>query len=98
VLSVRSKGIKAASDQRILGSSEFVENLLSEVDEQEKETLRLSVRIRDLGLVAKEIKAGEGLAESELRSGRRQRKVSRGRRLFCQLAVGKRKYPGAEAA
>jgi len=27
-----------------------------------------------------------------------QRKVSRGRRLFCQLALGKRKYPGAEVA
>jgi hypothetical protein len=75
-----------------------VEDLLSEVDVREKETLRLSVRIGDLGLVAKEIKRGEGLGESDLRSGRRQRKVSRGRRLFCQLAVGKRGYPGAEVA
>ncbi len=93
-----TKGNKAASDQRILGSSEFVEGLLSEVDEREKETLRLSVRVRDLGLVAEEIKKGEGVGESELRSGRRERKVSRGRRLFCQLAVGKMGYPGAEVA
>ena len=98
VLSVRRKGRKASSDQRILGSSEFVEDLLLEVDEREKETLRLSVRVRDLGLVAKEIEKGEGLGESDLRSGRRQRKVSRGRRLFCQLAVGKMGYPGAEVA
>jgi REP element-mobilizing transposase RayT len=98
VLSVRRKGNKASSDQRILGSSEFVEDLLSEVDEREKETLRFSVRVRDLGLVAEEIKKGEGLGELELRSGRRQRKVSRGRRLFCQLAVGKMGYPGAEVA
>ncbi len=84
--------------QRILGSSEFVEDLLSEVDEREKETLRLSVRIGDLGLVAEKIKRGEGLGESDLRSGRRQRKVSRGERLFCQLAVGKMGYPGAELA
>ena len=58
----------------------------------------MSVRIRDLGQVAKEIAKGEGLKESDLRSGRRQRKISRGRRLFCQLAVGKMGYPGAEVA
>ena len=92
------KGTKASLDQRILGRSEFVEDLLSEVDEREKETLRVSVRVRDLGLVAQEIRKGEGLEEVELRSGRRQRKVSRGRRLFCQLAVGKMGYPGAEVA
>jgi len=48
--------------------------------------------------VAKEITKSEGLEESDLRSGRRQRKISRGRRLFCQLAVGKMGYPGAEVA
>jgi hypothetical protein len=68
------------------------------VDEREKDTLRLSVRVRDLGSGAKEIKNEEGLGESELRSGRGQRKVSKGRRLFCQLAVGKMGYPGAEVA
>ena len=90
--------MKASSDPRILGRGEFVEDLLSEVGEREKETLRLSVRIRDLGQVAKEIVKGEGLEESDLRSGRRQRKISRGTRLFCQLAVGKMGYPGAEVA
>ena len=75
-----------------------LEDLLSEVDERDKETLRLSVRVFDLGWVAKEIREGEGLGESELRSGRRQRKVSRGRHLFCQLAVGKMGYPGPEVA
>ena len=98
VLSVRRKGSKVSSDQRILGSGEFVEDFLREVDEREKERRRLSVRVRDLGRVAEELKRGEGLRESELRSGRRQRKVSRGRRLFCQLAVGKMGHSGAEVA
>lgn len=61
VLSVRRKGMKASSDQRILGSSEFVEDLLSEVGKREIETLRLSVRVRDLGRVAKEIGRGRAL-------------------------------------
>ena len=98
VLSVRRKGMKASSDPRILGRIEFVEDLLSEVGEREKDTLRLSAPIRDIRQVAKEITKGEGLEESDLRSGRRQRKISRGRRLFCQLAVGKMGYPGAEVA
>ena len=41
---------------------------------------------------------GEELEESNLRLGRRQRKISKGRCLFCQLVVGKMGYPGAEAA
>ena len=98
VLSVRRRGMKASSDARILGSSEFVDDLLLEAGEREKDTLRLSVPIVDLSVVAKKIAKGEGLEELELRSGRRQRKISRGRRLFCQLAVGKRGCPGAEVA
>lgn len=34
----------------------------------------------------------------ELRSGSRQKKISRAKRLFCQLAVRKMGYPGAEVA
>jgi len=98
VLSLRRKSIKASSDQRILGSSEFVEDLFLEAEEREKETLRLSARVRDLSSLAKEITKGEGLGELDLRSGRRQRKVSKERRLFCQLAVGKMGYAGAEVA
>jgi len=75
-----------------------VEDLSSEVGKREKETLRLSVRVRDLCLVAKEIGKGAGLGESDLRSGRRQRKVSRESRLSCQLLVRKMGYPGAEVA
>lgn len=96
VMSLRRKGMGVASDDRILGSSEFVENLLAEADE--RETLRLAPRARDLGELAKEITEGEGLMASDLRSGSRRRKVSNVRRLYCQLAVGKMGYPGAGVA
>jgi len=75
-----------------------MEDLFSEAGKREKETLRLSARARDLGILAKEIRKGEEVAESDLRSGRRQRRVSKGRRLFCQLAVGRMGYPGADVA
>ncbi len=48
VLSLRRKGMRVASDRRVLGSGEFVERLLSEVNEREKETLRLSPKVPDL--------------------------------------------------
>ncbi len=44
------------------------------------------------------LRSEEGEEIKELRSGSRTRKVSKARRLFCQLAVGKMGYPGAEVA
>ena len=77
VFSFRRKGVRVASDYRILGSSEFDQGLRSE----------------------------EGEEITELRSDSRSRKVSKAvransptHRLFCQLAVGKMGYPGAEVA
>ena len=96
VLSLRRKNIRLASDYRILGSSEFVQGLLSEVDEREKETLRLSSKIKSLDSLAGSIEKNEGI--TGLRSASRTRKVSKARKLFCQLAVGKMGYPGAEVA
>jgi len=98
VLSLKRRGIKVASDERILGGEGFIERLLSEAEEKEKETLRLSRKVPDLATLAKRIVKGEGIEETELRSGMRKKRVVKGRRMFCQLAVGKMRYPGAEVA
>ena len=45
VLSLRRKGTKVASDERILGSGEFVERLLGEAARRENEMLRLSRKV-----------------------------------------------------
>jgi hypothetical protein len=98
VLSLRRRGTQAASDQRILGSSEFVEDLLSGAEWRIKETLRISKKIPDLATLARKIARKEGFREDELRSGGRKKVTSRGRRLFCQSAVREMGYPGAEVA
>jgi len=98
VLSFRRKGIRVASDERILGSGEFVQRLLSEVDDREKETLRLSSLIRDLPSLASRIAEGEGVTEEELRSGGRTRRISKARRVFCQVALKKMGHSGADVA
>ncbi len=98
VLSLKRKGAKSASDERILGGEGFVERLLQEAEEKEKETLRLFRTLPDLPTLMKTIIDGEEITETELRSGIRKKSVVRGRRIFCQLAVGKMGYPGAEVA
>jgi hypothetical protein len=98
VLSLRRKGIKVAFDERVLGGDDFIEKLLSEAEEREKETLRISRKVPDLLTLAKRIMEGEGIEETELRSGTRKREVVRARRAFCQLAIGRMGYPGAEVA
>jgi hypothetical protein len=98
VLSLRRKGVKVAFDERVLGGDEFIQRLMFEAEQKEKETLRLGREVPDLLSLAKRIVKGEGVEESELRSGIRKREVVRARRLFCQLAIGRMGYPGAEVA
>ena len=98
VLSLRRKGIKVAFDERVLGGDDFIERLLSEAEEKERETLRIGRKVPDLLTLAKRIMEGEGIEEGELRSGIRKTEVVKARRMFCQLAIGRMGYPGAEVA
>ncbi len=76
VLSLRQRGIRVASDERILGSGDFVQSLLSEVDEREREILRLLRKLTNLVSLGKRIIEGEGPSESDLKSGNRNKGVS----------------------
>ena len=98
VLSLRRQGLKYRSDDRILGSSQFVEDLLLEAEKKERETLRISSKIINLASLGKEIAQREEVSLLKLRSGSRNRKVVRARKIFCQLAVIHMGYSGAEAA
>ena len=98
VLSLRRKGIKVAFDERVLGGDHFIERLFSEAEEKERETLRISRKVPDLLTLAKRVMEGEGIEEGQLGSGIRKTEVVRARRVFCQLAIGKMGYPGAEVA
>jgi putative transposase len=98
VLSLRRTGSKVFSDERILGSSDFVKNVIAEAEEKDRATLRLNSKITDLVSLGKVICSGEGIKEEDLRSGMRSRAVARSRRIFCQMAVGKMGYSGADTA
>jgi putative transposase len=98
VLPLRRKGMRIASDERILGSGDFIEQLRSDAASRERETLRLAQKRVALATLAGEITAGAGVTESALRFGSRMRDVVRARRLFCQVAVKGMGYSGAAVA
>ncbi len=68
------------------------------MDEREKETIRLSRKISDIAFLAEDVAKEIGISLAVLRSGSRNRNVSKARKLLCQLAVKKMGYPGAEVA
>ncbi|MDY6973748.1 MAG: hypothetical protein SV775_15710 [Thermodesulfobacteriota bacterium] len=55
VLSIKRAGSKILSDERILGSSDFVKNAIRNAEENEKETLRLNSNISGLEILADQI-------------------------------------------
>jgi REP element-mobilizing transposase RayT len=98
VLALRKKDMREAYDERILGSGDFVLDVFSSVDQKTQDTLRLPIQKKTLLELAGEISEKEGLTEKELRSGSRLKRISKGRRMFCQAAVREMRYPGAEVA
>ncbi|MDY6974160.1 MAG: transposase [Thermodesulfobacteriota bacterium] len=98
VLSLRRAGTKIFSDERILGSSEFVNKVIADAEEKAKETLRLTMKVTDLPFLAQKVCNGQGIDEARLRSGLRKRDVVKTRRIFCQIAVKKMGYSGADVA
>ena len=98
VVSLRRKGEREASDERILGGGKFVERVVEESEEGMKETLRWRKRVMDLKTLLKEVVKREGLEEAEIRGRSRREPVVRGRKVFCQVAVRKLGYTGASVA
>jgi len=75
VLSLRRRGEKTVSDERILGSGEFIERLLSEAEEKAKETLGWRGRAPDLHTLLLKISNKEGVEQQKVRGGDQRRSV-----------------------
>jgi hypothetical protein len=98
VLSMRRRGEWVTADERILGDGDFTEHVIEEAAEKEKETLRFGKKKVDFSSLAKEVAISMGIGESDLKSSFRSRKIIKARRLFCQIAVRKMGYSGADVA
>jgi len=98
VLSLRRRGEKTVSDERILGSGEFIEEVLSEAEEKAKETLGWRGRVPSLQTLLAKVSKREGVEEETVRGGDRRASVVGVRKLFCRVAVRRLGYSGAAVA
>ena len=98
VLALRARGERQLSDQRVLGDGEFVEQVLSEMDDLSKENLRVKRKVIDLCSLAKKLCDVDAISIGEFRSGSRRREIINARRVFSWLAVKELGYSGAEVA
>jgi REP element-mobilizing transposase RayT len=98
VLALRNRNEKHRSDQRILGSSEFVQNIISGLDDFVKKNLRLSGQRIDIDALAQLVCEKYDITVGELRSGSRRRAVVEARASISWIAVRELGYSGADAA
>ena len=98
VLALRRRGEKQAYDQRILGDSDFVQDVISGLDELVKRNLRLSGQQIDIDKLASNVCKKHKLSMSELRSGSRRNEITEARRIVSWIAVKELGYCGADVA
>ena len=98
VLSLRERGERHAFDQRILGDSEFVQEVTSGLDDMMKRNLRLSGRGLDLDTLAEKVCKNYDISAGEFRSGSRRHKVVKARQVLFWFGVRELGYSGAEVA
>jgi len=97
VLSMRRKGHKDESDERILGSGEFVHEVLKEA---EKKQLRLKLRQGGLDIaeiIRQECRKSK-INPEELKHGSKRRKVSETRNIIARRSSEELGLSGAEIA
>jgi REP element-mobilizing transposase RayT len=95
---LRSDGMRVQSDERILGSSDFVESVLKMANEDlEKKTLALA-KGKDLKEIIEVVANHFDLSQRQLKSQSRGRVVARARSIICALAIDRLMMKGAEVA
>jgi REP element-mobilizing transposase RayT len=76
VLSARRSGQREESDERILGSGDFVNSILKEIEEKATHQLKLRRSGRTLAKIIEEECKKEAISPNELKGGGRRRKIS----------------------
>ncbi len=98
VMALRKRGDRQAADQRILGDSDFVGEIVSGLDQLVKKNLRLSGQRKDITALAEEACLKFEVSLGELRSGGLRRGVVKAREAVSWIAVRELGYSGAEVA
>jgi REP element-mobilizing transposase RayT len=98
VRTLRSKHLRVQTDERILGSGDFVESMLQEASRQMEHELRARRRLKSVDSLIEQRCREEGIGVQELRQGTRRRDVARVRQELARELVKEYGMPMAEAA
>jgi hypothetical protein len=85
----RDIGIRIKGDERILGSSDFVERILKNADEQLEEKYRLQAEVSSIQTLVEKVADFYKIDSEDLRSASKERHITGARRVLCYLAVRK---------
>ena len=98
VLAMQRSGKKEETDERILGTGDFVHAIMLEVEERQLRQTKLRRRGKGIAEIIREECVKHGVNERELMQGSRRHKVSQTRAIIalrCKEEIG---CPGAEIA
>jgi len=98
VKALRSEGARMKSDERILGSGEFVENALKLANEAYERRTRLRMQGITLEKLVKKIAHYHKLDPAELSTNSKATTISRARAVLCYLCVREFGYSCVEVA
>lgn len=98
VLSMRRKSQTQESDERILGSGDFVHEVLKEAEEKEIRQLKLRLSGKTITEIIKEECKKRRISSKELKRGSRRNKVSQARALIAYRSIEELGLSTAEIA
>jgi len=85
----RKSGVRIKGDERILGSSDFVENTLKQTNERLEEKTRLQAAGPDLEALIERAAVYFKVDAEDLKTASKERSISHARSVVCYLAVRK---------
>jgi putative transposase len=89
---LRDIGVRIKGDERLLGSSDFVEQVLKQADEQLEEKYRLQQDVVSLEALVDKVAQYFKIDPQNLKSASKERIITEARRVFCYIAVRKLGY------
>jgi hypothetical protein len=95
---LRKSGTRIKGDERILGSSDFVEKVLKAAGEALEEKAQLDAMDIGLGQLISEVAGSYEIDAVELKTPSKQRQISQARAVVCYLAVRKLQFSCAEVS
>jgi hypothetical protein len=88
----RDIGVRIKGDERILGSSDFVERVLEKADEQLEQKYRLRINAVSLQTLIEKVAQYFKINAENLKSASKEHRITKARRALCYIAVRKLGY------